>query len=156
MSKLQVRKIDNNAVIPVLAGSPVFPIKATDIRYEAMIRAGREQAKAYWLRTGLQFNVPEGHVLKVYPVQELAHNNLARLADCVALVEPGDHNELTLRMVIDDGGKSFEPRAGMVVARAMLEKTVSPELVEVEEFDFPKPVAKTEKAKKTVTAQAEK
>lgn len=158
MSKLQICKVSENAIIPVVAGSSTFPIAATDIRFEAVIRNGASHAKAYWLKTGLAFNVPESHILKVYSAPDIARANHARLAECVALVEPGDHSELTLRMVIDDGGKSFEPKAGMVVAKAILEKIVCPELVEVDSFDAPTPTAEKEpvKAKRDVVAKAVK
>lgn len=136
MSKLQVRKVSPMATIPTLTGA-TFPICATVSRFEAVLRSGNTQATAYWLNTGLQFDVPEGHVLKVYPEHDLAKNHLARLAECVAIVEPGDHSELVLRLVVDEGGKTFEPKVGMVVARAMLEQIVCPELVEVTSFDEP-------------------
>ena len=156
MSKLQICKIDAGATVPMLAGGSTFSIEATDIRFEAVIRNGGNHAKAYWLKTGLAFNVPEGHVLKVYSAPDIARANHARLAECVALVEPGDHSELTLRMVIDDGGKSFEPKSGIIVARAMLEKIVCPELEEVDSFDAPKSVKNTSQPKGDVTAKAGK
>lgn len=156
MSKLQICKVSENAMIPVVAGGSTFPIAASDIRFEAVIRNGASHAKAYWMNTGLKFDVPDGHVMKVYAAPSLAKNNLARLAECVALVEPGNHEELTLRMVIDAGGKSFEPKAGMVVAKAILEKIVCPELVEVDSFDAPTPEKEPVKAKRDVVEKAGK
>lgn len=148
MSELQVLKIDEAAIMPELVGAS-FQIFATDNRFEAVLRNGALGAKAYWFHTGLQFNVPAGHVLKVYPDHDFATDNHARLAECVALVEPGDNSELVLKMVIDEGGRSFEPKAGMRIARAMLEQVVIPQLVEVKSFDTPAAAAET------VTSEAE-
>lgn len=136
MSELQVLKIDETAILPELVGAS-FQIFATDNRLETVLRAGALESKAYWFHTGLQFKVPAGHVLKVYADHDLATLHHTRLAECVALVEPGDHKELVLKMVIDAGGKSFEPKTGMRIARAMLEQIVVPQLVEVKSFDAP-------------------
>ncbi len=139
MSKLQIRKVHEKAVVDmVIGGAVTMPITSVDTRLDVRLRPEfSPDTKAYWVNTGLKFGVPEGYVLKIFSVPNLAQNYHARLADGVALVEPGDHSELVLRMIVDAGGKLFEPKAGMVVARAMLEKVEPIELEQVLSFDVP-------------------
>lgn len=129
MTTLNVTLLNEKATMPDMLGSVVL-LPLLDAHLDVIQRAGEKPAQAYWINTGLSFNVPDGHVLKIYPAPVIAQNNLARLADGVTVVLPGDRKEVVLRMVVDHGGKTFKPTPGMVIAHGMLEAVITPKLVE--------------------------
>lgn len=134
MTNLNVTLLNDAATMPNMIGAAVqLPVLNSFI--DVIQRPGEKVAQAYWIHTGIAFDVPDGHILKIYPAPELAQQHLARLAECVAVVLPGDNSEVKLRLVVDNGGKAFEPKAGMVVAYALLEAAITPVLVGVEKQD---------------------
>lgn len=140
MTSLNVTLLKHGSTLPDMLGAAVL-LPVLDAHLDVIQRPGEKPAQAYWVNTGLAFDVPEGHILKIYPAPAIAQLHLARLAECVAVVLPGDRREVALRMVVDGGGKAFEPKQGMVVAHAFLETMITPKLVAVAGADQASPEA---------------
>ena len=132
MTNLNVTLLHEKTRLPDMAG-PAVVLRVLDARLDSTLIPGEKPVQAYWIHTGLAFAVPDGHVLKIYPAPELAQRHLARLAECVAVVLPGDDSEVKLRLVVDRGCKSFEPVPNMVVAYGLLEAVITPVLMGVDQ-----------------------
>lgn len=132
MTTLNITLLDDNSTMPDLVGAAV-PFQVLNARLDVIQRPGVTPAQSYMVHTGISFDVPEGHVMKIYPAPEIAKLHLARLAEGVAVVLPGDQREVVLRMVVDNGGKAFEPKQGMVVAYGLLEAVITPVLMGVDQ-----------------------
>lgn len=129
MTSLSVIRLNDSVTMPKMSGVAI-QIPVMDAQIHVTLRTNEKPGKAYLLHTGLAFDVPDGHVLKLYTAPSLARDHLARLAEGVAVVLPGDKNEVILRLVVDNGGKSFEPQPGMIVAHGMLEAVTIPTLID--------------------------
>ena len=71
MTNLNVTLLHEKARLPDMAG-PAVVLRVLDARLDSTLIPGEKPVQAYWIHTGLAFDVPDGHVLKIYPAPELA------------------------------------------------------------------------------------
>lgn len=122
--KIKVKKLDPAAVLPTYstAGAACFDIRT--------IEAGKVPAHGVRrFRTGLAFEVPGGHVLKVYSRSGHGINHGLLLSNIVGIVDSDYRGEVIIG-ITNDSGFSFEFEAGDRIAQGMIELAPQVELVE--------------------------
>lgn len=130
---LGVKRLTDSAILPSFAsaGAACFDLHA-DLKSED----GCEQiifSYEHIFRTGLAFDIPEGHALMVYSRSGHGFKNDVRLANCVGVIDSDYTGELKVKITIDNDG-SFTVNHGDRIAQAMLIKLPSVQLVEVDEL----------------------
>ncbi|MDU3783986.1 MAG: hypothetical protein E7G42_01100 [Serratia marcescens] len=97
-------------------------------------QGGARQPRAWWITTGLAVEIPEGYCMKIYARSGLGTANFLRPSNCVAIIDSDYRGEIKLRMIADEGGLAIEPKAGMVIAQAVIEKVEPVTWTEVDEL----------------------
>lgn len=111
--KINIKKLHDDAIIPVYAsaGAACFDLYA--------IEDGQGDSAANVYRTGLAFEIPQGHVMLVYSRSGHGFKNDIRLANCVGVIDSDYRGELMVKLTADG---YIEPvfGAGERIAQAMV------------------------------------
>lgn len=137
MPQVKIKRLTPDAVLPFRGsdGAAAWDITALDAKLNVVQTPGAaRQPRAWWITTGLAVEIPAGYCMKIYPRSGLAVNNFLRLANNVAIIDSDYRGEIKLRMIADEGGQFFEPKAGTVIAQATIEKVESVTWKEVDEL----------------------
>lgn len=114
--QIKVCKLDPDAVIPTYGtdGSACFDITAIDVEHDA-IRASA------MCKTGLSFEIPEGHAMFVFSRSGQGFKKDIRLANCVGVIDSDYRGELMVKLAYDGwrGGNSLA-HEGDRVAQAVI------------------------------------
>ena len=124
--KIKVKKLDPAAVLPTYAtaGAACFDIRT--------IEAGKVPARGVCrFRTGLAFEVPAGHVLKVYSRSGHGLNHGLRLSNVVGIIDSDYRGEVIIG-ITNDSNIPFEFDAGDRIAQGMIDLAPQVELVEAD------------------------
>lgn len=89
--------------------------------------------RASTIRTGLRFEIPDGHVLKVYSRSGHGFKSGVRLSNAVGVIDSDYIGEVLVRLH-NDSRDVFDVLPGERIAQAMLERVVEHELVELDVF----------------------
>lgn len=71
------------------------------------------------LRTGLAFEIPEGHAMLILSRSGHGFKNGVRLSNCVGLIDPDYRGEVMVRLH-NDGDAPFSVEAGDRIAQALI------------------------------------
>ena len=137
MPQIKIKRLTPDAVLPFRGsdGAAAWDITALDVKNNVVLtQSAVRQPRAWWVTTGLAMEIPPGYCLKIYARSGLAVNNFLRLANNVAIIDSDYRGEIKLRMIADEGGQFIEPKAGMVIAQAMIEKVESVTWKEVDQL----------------------
>lgn len=117
---LHICKLHENAITPTYgsAGAACFDLYAVDV-------SGGGDYKTAICRTGLAFEVPEGHAMLIFSRSGHGFNKDTRLANCVGVIDSDYRGEVMVKLTKD---AAFHPsevpaliaRAGDRVAQAMV------------------------------------
>lgn len=124
--KIKVKKLDPAASLPTYAtqGAACFDIRT--------IEAGKVPAYGVRrFRTGLAFEVPDGHVLNVYSRSGHGINHGLRLSNTVGIVDSDYRGEVIIG-ITNDSSTPFEFEAGDRIAQGMIDLAPQVELVEAD------------------------
>ena len=124
--KIKIKKLDPAAILPTYAtaGAACFDLRT--------IEHGRVPARgSAKFRTGLAFEVPDGHVLKVYSRSGHGFNYGLRLSNVVGIIDSDYRGELIVS-ITNDSATAFEFEPGDRIAQGMI---VLPPQVELAEAD---------------------
>lgn len=126
--QVKVKRLHPDAIIPQYAtnGAACFDLHALD---DATVGDGLPVV----IRTGLSFEVPEGHVMKVYSRSGHGFKHGIRLANCTGIIDADYRGELMVKLTSDDGC-FMAIRKGDRIAQAMIMPVPKVELVEVSEL----------------------
>ena len=130
--KLNIKKLHAAAIIPKYAteGSACFDLHALiedDIHgEEALVLMPDGQAT---IRTGLVFQVPDGHVMLVYSRSGHGFKNSVRLSNATGVIDSDYRGEVQVALH-NDGQRRFTIRHGDRIAQAMIVPLPKIELVE--------------------------
>lgn len=80
---------------------------------------GREVWESSTIRTGLSFEIPEGHVMLVFSRSGHGFKNNVRLANCVGVIDADYRGEVLVKMR-NDGTQRFAVEPGDRIAQAMV------------------------------------
>lgn len=128
--KIKVKKLHKSATIPKYAtkGSACFDLCAI---CEGDVNSGMSRI----FRTGLSFEIPEGHVMLIYGRSGHGFTNNVRLSNCVGVIDSDYRGEVMIKMRNDsDDGSALTVNTGDRIAQAMAIPVQTIELIEVVEL----------------------
>ncbi|MBM0748958.1 hypothetical protein JJB79_16325 [Pantoea eucrina] len=137
MPEVKIKRLTPDAVLPFRGskGAAAWDITALDVKLNVVqTQGGARQPRAWWITTGLAVEIPEGYCMKIYARSGLGTANFLRPSNCVAIIDSDYRGEIKLRMIADEGGLAIEPKAGMVIAQAVIEKVEPVTWTEVDEL----------------------
>jgi dUTP pyrophosphatase len=114
--QVKVKKMYEDVVLPRYAtpGSACFDIAAYKPR---SISVGPDASEAYG--TGLQFEIPENHVMLVFSRSGHGFKNGVRLSNCVGVIDSDYRGELKVKLA-NDGSGGFVALHGDRIAQGMV------------------------------------
>lgn len=137
MPEVKIKRLTPDAALPFRGskGAAAWDITALDVKLNVVqTQGGARQPRAWWITTGLAVEIPEGYCMKIYARSGLGTANFLRPSNCVAIIDSDYRGEIKLRMIADEGGLAIEPKAGMVIAQAVIEKVEPVTWTEVDEL----------------------
>lgn len=101
---VKIKKLDPAATIPQYAteGAACF-----DLHSIGPVGSARFNQPAVF-RTGLQFEVPQGHVMLVFSRSGHGFKNGIRLANCVGVIDSDYRGEVMVKLTCDESGRDQE------------------------------------------------
>jgi len=128
--KLKVKKLHPDAVIPKYAtkGAACFDLHALDAKCELI-----QRGFPHTYRTGLAFEIPQGHVMLVFSRSGHGFKNDARLANCVGVIDSDYRGEVAVKLTVD-GYSSLTVKKGDRIAQTMVIPVEQVEFEEVAEL----------------------
>ena len=138
--QLKVKKLDKAAILPVYAtpGAACFDIHALapwgSPDWDNMEERRVHDFNPLTLRTGLAFEIPEGHVMLVFSRSGHGFKNDIRLANCVGVIDSDYRGEIGVGLV-NLGSEPYTVQPGDRIAQLMVVPVVRPVLVQAEELD---------------------
>jgi dUTP pyrophosphatase len=134
--RLNVKKLHPEAAIPAYAtaGAACFDLHALvedDIHGDGAL-VMRPDAQAV-IRTGLAFQVPDGHVMLVYSRSGHGFKNSVRLSNATGVIDSDYRGEVQVALH-NDGRARFTVRHGDRIAQAMIVPVPQVELVECQDL----------------------
>jgi len=138
---LKVKKLDPAAILPqyATAGAACFDIHALapwgSPDWDNMEERRVHDFNPLTLRTGLAFEIPEGHVMLVFSRSGHGFKNDVRLANCTGVIDSDFRGELMVKLTCDqDTVPVLIVRPGDRIAQAMIVPIPRVEMVEVDEL----------------------
>lgn len=127
--QVKVKKMHEDAQLPEYAsdGAGCFDIRAyvqnasrNNVLVPAFTEVGNGDTVVFG--TGLQFEIPQGHVMMVYSRSGHGFNNSVRLSNCVGIIDSDYRGELKVKLIGDfnNGDKPLVVKHGDRIAQAMV------------------------------------
>lgn len=112
MNTLKVKKLHPDARLPVYGtdGAACFDLAAL---------SPAEIWEARIIRTGLSFEIPEGHVMLIFSRSGHGFKNDVRLANCVGVIDADYRGEVMVKLT-NDSTTHFRVNAGDRIAQAIV------------------------------------
>lgn len=126
MSKLKIKKLHNDAIVPKFAhpgdaGMDVFSVERVEIKPSERVQ----------IKTGLAFEIPKGCVGLIWDKSGLSHKHGLKMLGGV--VDSGYRGEVMLG-VINLSKETYILEKGHKVAQILIQKVEHPDIVEVTEL----------------------
>lgn len=120
--KVRIKKLHPAATIPTYgtAGAACFDIYALDVNGYEHLGRHVDEYEPVLCRTGLAFEVPAGHVLKVYSRSGHGFKSDTRLANCVGVIDSDYRGELMVKLTYDGAEDGPFIKPGDRIAQAMI------------------------------------
>lgn len=134
--ELRIKKLHPDAILPKYqtAGAACFDLHACLPDYGVCFTAGTSDT----IRTGLAFEIPQGHVMLVFSRSGHGFKDNVRLANCVGVIDSDYRGEVKVKLTKDEQGHSdvsiFDVNHGDRIAQAMIIPVQQVQLVEVDEL----------------------
>lgn len=131
---LKCVKLAPEATLPVYAtaGAACFDLHA--LESAGQLEGPGPKQNTLVVRTGLAFQVPEGHVMLVYSRSGHGFKSGVRLANCVGVIDSDYRGEVMVKLSMDEAG-SLEVNAGDRIAQAMIVPLPAVQIIEVSDLD---------------------
>lgn len=117
---IKIKKLHERAMIPTFAteGAACFDLYA-------MVEDSKEisifEYSPAIIRTGLAFEIPQGHAMIIYSRSGHGFKNDVRLSNCVGVIDSDYRGEVKVKLAADGGGFSgFRVSHGDRIAQAMI------------------------------------
>jgi len=136
--KLKIKKLHPDAVVPkyATAGAACFDLHALECGWAGIVRDGGKVSPVYpgaaTFRTGLSFEVPDGHAMLIFSRSGHGFKNDVRLSNCVGVIDSDYRGEVQVRLRSDD--TPMEVKAGDRIAQAIIIPFPQVEFEEVEDL----------------------
>jgi dUTP pyrophosphatase len=120
MLEVKVKKMYDDVQLPEYAteGSACFDIKMYG--KHGGLPINRELVSSAVLETGLQFEIPEKHVMLVFSRSGQGFKDDVRLANCVGVIDSDYRGELMVKLTNDLLGKNKLVKHGDKIAQGMV------------------------------------
>ena len=130
--KVKIKKLHPEAIVPKYAtsGAACFDLHAL-IDEQIYVYCSVASPKTF--RTGLSFEIPEGHVMMVYSRSGHGFKHGVRLSNCVGIIDQDYRGELIVKLTPDEEN-TMMVRNGDRIAQAMIVPVDRVEFEEVEEL----------------------
>lgn len=131
--QLKIKKLHPDAVIPkyATAGAACFDLHALMDYDNAMVTVGMPVT----IRTGLSFEIPDGHVMLVFSRSGHGFKNDTRLANCVGVIDSDYRGEVQVKLTRDQAASHFLiVNHGDRIAQAMIIPVQQVQFVEVDDL----------------------
>ncbi len=128
--QVKIKKLDNTAKLPVYGsnGAACFDIYCLN-NGEISIPVD----SSVNLKTGLAFEIPEGHVMMVFSRSGHGFKNGIRLSNCTGIIDSDYRGELNVKLQ-NDGKETFLISGAERVAQAMVVPFDHVEFIETEDL----------------------
>lgn len=123
---IKIKQLHEEAKIPTYAttGAACFDLHAivddVDLNNKKITMQPVYNKHSYTYRTGLAFEIPEGHVMMVYSRSGHGFKNGVRLANCVGVIDSDYRGEVMVKLHNDGDGDLFKVHNGDRIAQAMI------------------------------------
>jgi len=120
--QIKVKKLVPEAIIPQYAsvGAACFDLHACMVPEDTSYHMANPGTPAV-IRTGLAFEIPEGHVMLIYSRSGHGFKTDIRLANCVGVIDSDYRGEVQVKLTNDNtDGQSVTFRHGDRIAQAMV------------------------------------
>lgn len=134
--KLKVKKLVPEAIVPdyATAGAACFDLHACMGPIATSYHMANPGTPAT-IKTGLAFEIPEGHVMLIFSRSGHGFKNDIRLANCVGVIDSDYRGEVQVKLTNDNtDGQSLTFRHGDRIAQAMVIPVQQVQFQEVEEL----------------------
>lgn len=133
--QINIKKVHPAAELPEYAtsGAACFDLRALVLTEDNAVETTVPQYGAQLFRTGLSFEVPEGHVMLVYSRSGHGFKNGVRLANCVGVIDSDYRGEVMVKLQ-NDSNISMLVFNGDRIAQAMIMPVQQVTFQEVEEL----------------------
>ena len=125
MTKLKIKKLHPDAVEPryVTPGAACFDLHYLPSLSQAVVMVFPGEAACF--RTGLAFEIPEGHVMLVFSRSGQGFNQDIRLSNCVGVIDSDYRGEVMVKLrndqeSQDEGASVTSIHPGDRIAQAMI------------------------------------
>lgn len=134
--QVKVTRLHPDARFPeyMTPGAACFDLRAVDINgfsvseHAILNRANVDKTyalvadnDAYWFRTGLAFEIPEGYVMLIFSRSGHGFQYDVRLSNCVGVIDSDYRGEVQVKLRKDNkSGVSFPVKSGDRIAQAMI------------------------------------
>lgn len=111
--KVKIKKLHPNALMPQYGsdGAACFDLHCV---------TGAFVTNYAVFRTGLAFEIPEGHVMLVFSRSGHGFNSDTRLANCVGVIDHDYRGEVMVKLRCDSNMNSLSVKPGDRIAQAMI------------------------------------
>lgn len=123
---VKIKKLHRDAVVPTYgtSGAACFDLYAIDdADMSSLLPSDCHMPVEFYgactFRTGLAFEVPEGHVLQVYSRSGHGFKHGVRLSNCTGIIDSDYRGELMVKLH-NDGDEPFIVKKGDRIAQAMI------------------------------------
>ena len=119
--KLKVKKLVPEAIVPQYAsvGAACFDLHACMVPQDTAYHMANPGTPAV-IRTGLAFEIPEGHVMLIYSRSGHGFKDSVRLSNAVGQID-SDYRQEVMVALHNDGRKRWTVKHGDRIAQAPLE-----------------------------------
>lgn len=114
--KILIKKLNAAAQVPVYAsaGAACFDLHAIE-------NGNVHHANSGNFRTGLAFEIPDGHVMLIFSRSGHGFKHATRLANCVGVIDSDYRGEVAVKLTCDGMyGENLPVKAGDRIAQAMV------------------------------------
>ena len=114
---IKIKRLHERAMIPIFAteGAACFDLYAM-IEDDKKVQIYKHSPAI--IRTGLAFEIPQGHAMIIYSRSGHGFNYDVRLANCVGVIDSDYRGEVKVKLVADSG--QFAVSYGDRIAQAMI------------------------------------
>lgn len=137
MSKIKVKKLHPDAIIPKYAtnGAACFDLHAlVEADTRNLISVSAKELPVI-IRTGLSFEIPEGHVMLIFSRSGHGFKQNIRLSNCTGIIDSDYRGEVQVKLIQDISSNILYVNHGDRIAQAMIIPIGKVEFEEVDELN---------------------
>lgn len=134
--KVKIKKLHPEAITPKYAtlGAACFDLYAVVDGDAILLNSYVYKDHPLTIKTGLSFEIPEGHVMLVYSRSGHGFKSNVRLSNCVGVIDSDYRGEVHVKLIQDIAAELLYINNGDRIAQAMIVPVDNVEFEEVDEL----------------------